>query len=76
MLESGEQAIVVALMEADARLIKDVQYADQACADLGSQANPLRLTAAEGAALAIKGEISEADVLEECEPGADFFDDF
>ena len=62
-------------MQTDARFIEDVKHANQARADLRSQANALRFSAAQRAAFAIECEIAQADVLEESEPGTDFFDD-
>ena len=41
--EGGEQSLVVALVQADGGLVEDVHHADQPRADLGCQANPLRL---------------------------------
>jgi hypothetical protein len=40
-LEGGQQALIITLMQADGRLIKDVQNAGQGRADLGCQADPL-----------------------------------
>ena len=45
-----DQALVVALVEADRRLVEDVEHADQAGPDLGGQPDPLRLAAGERAA--------------------------
>ena len=41
-----DQPVVVALVQADRRLVEDVEDADQAGADLGGQPDPLRLAAA------------------------------
>ena len=46
-LERAEQPGVVALVQADARLVEDVQHAHQACADLRGQPDALRLAAGE-----------------------------
>ena len=46
-LQRAEQPLVVALVQADARLVEDVEHADQPGADLGGQADPLRLAAGE-----------------------------
>ncbi len=43
--EAAQQPIVVARMQADARLIEDVKHADQAAADLPGQADALGLAA-------------------------------
>ena len=42
-----DQPLVVALVQADGRLVEDVEDADQAGADLGGQPDPLRLAAGE-----------------------------
>src|SRR5205823_3030527 len=68
--------LIVALVQADARLVEDIKNAYQSCADLCRQSNPLRLTAAQGAALPVQGEIAQADVLQKTEPGANLPDDF
>ena len=45
-----DQALVVALVQADRRLVEDVEDADEAGADLGREPDALRLAAGEGAA--------------------------
>ena len=64
-LERVEQPIVVALVQADARLIQNVKHAHQPRADLRRQPDALRLAAAQRAALAIQREIAQPDVLQE-----------
>ncbi len=44
-VEGPDQLLVVALVEADRGLVEDVHDPDQAGADLGRQADPLRLAA-------------------------------
>ncbi len=73
--QRAQQAVVVALVQADAGLVQDVEHAHQAGADLGRQADALGLAAAQGAAFAVEREVAQADVLEEAEPGADFLDE-
>ena len=70
-----EQALVVALVQADRRLIEDVHDADQAGADLAREPDALRLAAGQRVGAAIQGEIAQADIAEEPEPIADFLDD-
>ena len=74
-LERGQQAVVVALVQADARLVQNVEHADEPRADLRGQPDALRLAAAQRAALAVEREIAEADVFQKAEPRADFLDD-
>ena len=45
--QRGEQALVVPLVQPDARLVEDVEHADQPRPDLGGQPDPLRLAAGE-----------------------------
>src|SRR5688500_3996860 len=71
-----EEAIVVALVEANAWFVQDVEHADKAGADLRGEANALGFAAAERAAFAIQREIAETNVFQEAEAGADFANDF
>ena len=45
MNQGREQALVIALVQADGRLVEDVHDADQSRADLAGQANALGLAA-------------------------------
>ena len=47
-LQRRDQPLVVAVVQADRRLVEDVEHADQRRADLGRQADPLRLAARTG----------------------------
>jgi len=62
-----EQAVVVARVQADARLVEHVDDAHQAHAELGGEADPLRLAAGERAEFAIERQVAEAGFLEEME---------
>ena len=75
--ESGErfqQAVVVAGMQADGRLVEDVEHADQPAADLAGQPDPLHLAARKGRRGAVQAEIFEAHVLEELQPAANLLE--
>ena len=74
--QRAEQALVVALMQADGRLVEHIHHADQAGADLRGEADALRLAAGQRVGLAIQREVVQADVVEE-DAGrlADFLDD-
>ena len=65
--ESLDQAIVVALMQADGGLVENVEHAAQARADLRGQADALALAAGERGGVAVEREIVEADGAEEFE---------
>src|SRR4051812_5827592 len=69
-----EQSIVVARMKADRRLIQNVQYADQAAADLTCQANPLRFAPRQRRRRAIERQILQPDIDQKPEPGANLLE--
>jgi hypothetical protein len=52
-------------MQADARLVQDVQHAHQTGADLGRQPDPLRLAAGQGSGRPIQRQVVQADVHQE-----------
>ena len=64
-----QEPVVVALVQADGRLIEHVADADQAAADLRGQADALGFAAGEGAGLAVEGEVAQADVDHELQAG-------
>ena len=70
-----EQALVVALVQADRRLVEDVHHADQAGADLAGQADALRFAAGQRVGAAIERQVVEADVDQELQALADFLED-
>ena len=72
--ERADQPGVVALVQADARLVQDVEHAHQLRADLRGQADALRLAAAERAGLAVEREIIQPDIEHEAQPGLDFLE--
>ena len=70
--EGFQQAIVVARMQADGRLVEHVEHAAQFGADLRGQADALRLAAGEGGGGAVEAEIVQADGGEKFQAAADF----
>ena len=68
-LERADQALVVALMQADARLVQDVQHACQTRADLRRQTNALRLTTRERGRRPTQRQIVEPDVDQKAQAG-------
>ena len=66
--EGLDEAVVVALVQADARLVEDVEHADEPGADLGGQADPLRLAAGERRRRSVEGEVVQPHVDEELQP--------
>src|SRR5262249_33937340 len=73
--QRAEQALVVALVQADRRLVEHVHDADQAGADLRSETDALRLAAGQRVGLAVERQVIEADVDEEAQALADLLDD-
>ena len=57
-----EQALIVALMQADRRFVENVHHADQSRTDLAGEADALRFATGEGVGAAVQREIAEADI--------------
>src|SRR3546814_12181910 len=60
-LQRREQPVVVALVETDRRLVKDVEHARQAAADLAGEADAMALAAAQRARGAVAVEIGRSE---------------
>ena len=73
--EGFDQPCVVALMQADRRLIQHIAHTDKARANLCGQPDALRLATAQRSGFAVEGEIAEADVEHKTQPCGDFADD-
>ena len=73
--ERGEQARVVALVEADGRLVQHVEHAGEAGADLRGEADALALAAGQRAGGAGEREVIEPDIDQEIQPLADLLQD-
>ena len=74
-LQRVQEPRVVARVEADRRLVEDVQDARQAAANLAGQADPLALAAGKGGGPPGEAQVVEADIHEELEPVADLADE-
>jgi aminoglycoside phosphotransferase len=66
-----EQAVVVALVQADRGLVEHVHHAGEAGADLAGEADALRLAAGQGVGGAVERQVVEADVDQELQPAGD-----
>ena len=66
-----DEPLVVPLVEADRRLVEDVEDADEPAADLAGQADPLRLAARQRRRRPGQRQVVEADVEQELHPLAD-----
>ena len=73
--QGAEQPLVVALVQPDARLVEDVEHADQSRADLGGQPDPLRLAAGEGPGSAPERQVLEPDIAQEAKPVGHLLED-
>ena len=62
----------VAWVQADAGFVEHKQGVDQRCAQGGGEVDALHLAAAQGAGLAVEGEVADADVAEVAQAGGDF----
>ena len=74
-LQRFEQPRVVALVQADRRLVEHVEHAGQARADLRGEPDALALAAGQRAGGARQREIVEPDIDEEAQPLADLLED-
>ena len=70
-MQRFEQPAVVARVQADGRLVEDVEDAGQAAADLAGEADALRFAAGQGRRRPAEGQVIEADVDEELQAIAD-----
>ena len=73
--ERRDQFRVVPLVQADAGLIQDIHYAHQRAADLGSQPDPLRFTSGKRPRAAAEGQVFQAHIAQEAQPGVNLFQD-
>ena len=76
LLQRLDEALVVALVQADAGLVEDVEHACQLRADLGGQADALCLAARERSRRTVHVEVVDADVEEEMHTLVNLAQDF
>ena len=70
-----DQPAVVPLVQADGRLVEDVQHTHEARADLGGQPDALGFAAGQRAGGPLEVQVLQADVEEEGQAGLDFLQD-
>jgi hypothetical protein len=63
-----QQLPVVALVQADGRLVQHVQHAAEVRADLRGQPDPLALAARQRGGAAVQGQVTHANVVQEVQP--------
>ena len=73
--QGRQQTLVVALMQADARLVQDVEHAHEPRADLGRQPDALGLAAGERGRAAAQREVVETDIAQEAQAVHDLLQD-
>ena len=71
-LQRGNQAVVVALVQADAGFVQHVHHAGEARANLAGQANALGFAAAQGFGTARQAQVAQAHVVEKVQAQHDF----
>ena len=71
LLQGGDELGVIPLMQADAGLIQHIQHPHQGGANLSRQANALGLAAGQGARRPGQGQVSQAHIRQEAQPGVD-----
>ena len=72
--QGGQQALVVALVQTDGRLVEHVHDAHQAGADLAGQANALGFTAGQGLGAALQVQIVQTHIDQKLQPVADLLE--
>ena len=71
LLQGLQQPCVVPRVQADRRLIEDVEHADQTAAELAGQSNALRLAVGQAGRRPRQREIVEADIDQELQAAGD-----
>ena len=71
-LERGQQAVVVALVQADGRLVQHIHYASQAGTDLRGEPDALRFAAGQGFGGAFQRQVIQPDIVQKSQPAGDF----
>ena len=75
VLQRSQQLIVVPLVQADGRLVQNIQHAHQGRTDLGSQPDPLALAAGKGSRRPGQGQVAQSHIRQELQAGLDLLDD-
>ena len=75
-LQRVYQALVVALVQADTRLVQYIEHIHQLRAYLRSQADTLALSTGKADGTAVQRQIIQTDIEQKLEPRTDFLQDF
>ena len=73
--QRGQQLVVVPLVQADGRLIQNIQHAHETAADLGGQTDTLALAAGQCAGGTGQSEIAQSHGLQKAQPRPNFLED-
>ena len=75
VLQRGQQPVIVALMQADRRLVQHIKHPGQAGPDLAGQPDALRFPARQRAGIARQRQVIQPDIHQEPKTLADFLKD-
>ena len=73
-LQSLDQALVIALVQANGRLVQDIEHAHESRANLGRQADALGLAAGKRGGGAVQGKVVQANVHQKAQALQDLLD--
>ncbi|KAF5030834.1 hypothetical protein DSECCO2_634060 [anaerobic digester metagenome] len=75
VLQGLEEFPVVPLVQPDGGLVEDIEHPREVRPDLRREAYPLRFPAREAACAPREGQVADADLLQELQPGGDLLQD-
>ena len=73
MFQGIQKLVIVPLVKSDTRLVQNICHTDQTGADLGCQADSLRLAAGQRASRTRQGKVFQTDIDKEADPRPNLF---
>ena len=70
-MDDTDEALSITLVQADTRFVQDVERAYEAAPELRREGHALALPTGEGAGESVKGQITQADLIEESQARSD-----
>ena len=70
-MNDTDEALGITLVQTDTRFVQDVERAYEATSELRREGHSLALSTGEGAGESVKGQITQADLIEEGQARAD-----
>ena len=70
-MDDTDEALSITLVQTDTRFVQDVERAYEAAPELRRESHTLALPTGEGAGETVKGQIAQADLIEESQARAD-----